>query len=146
MFRMIFHLIAILLGGLLVGAIAPPAGAGRVRVRAVQVDPAVVLSITPQDVNIVVDRFAPRPVNADVAATDDRFDLIVATNIFVYYDAFDQALALVNVSQMLRPGGYLLTNYQLAPIGALESLPALTTTVEFDRQHNGDSLFWYRRR
>ena len=24
--------------------------------------------------------------------------------------------------------------------------PSLVTTVEFDRQHNGDTLFWYRRR
>jgi hypothetical protein len=76
---------------------------------------------------------------------DDRFDLIVATNILVYYDAFEQALALVNVSRMLRPGGFFLTNYAVFPAAPMESTAGLVTTVDFDRRHNGDTLFWYRR-
>lgn len=123
-----------------VEALPPPPGAGGVRVRAVGVDPAVVLSIVPQDLNIILERFVPPRKN------EARFDLIVATNIFVYYDAFDQALALANVSKMLRPGGFLLTNYAVFPTAPMETSASLMTTVDFDRQHNGDTLFWYQRR
>ena len=118
-------------------AATPPAMSG-VRVRGVSIDPAVVLSITPRDLNIIVQRQA--------LAADERFDLVVATNILVYYDAFDQALALSNIASMLRPGGYFLTNYAVAPSASMEALPGLTTPVFFDRQGNGDTIYCYRRR
>ncbi len=121
-----------------VPAIAAPPGAGDVRVRAVRVRPAVVMSIIPRDLNIVLERLQP-PLN------DARFDLIIATNILVYYDAFDQALALANVSAMLRPGGFFLTNYATFPAAPMESSASLVTTVDFDREHSGDTLFWYQR-
>jgi predicted TPR repeat methyltransferase len=46
-------------------------------------------------------------------APDDRFDLIIGTNIFVYYGTFEQSLARANVSAMLKPGGHLLSNDKL---------------------------------
>jgi hypothetical protein len=46
---------------------------------------------------------------------------------------------------MLRPGGFFLTNYAVSPAPPLESSASLTTTVSFDRQNNGDTLFWYQR-
>jgi hypothetical protein len=120
-------------------AIPVPAGAGSVRVRAVRVRPDVVLSITPEDVNIVLERLEPR-------AADERFDLIVATNILVYYDAFEQSLALSNVSTMLRPGGFFVTNYAVFPSAPMERSASLVTKVEHTWQHSGDTLFWYARR
>jgi chemotaxis methyl-accepting protein methylase len=96
------------------------------------------MSIIPRDMNIVLERMEP-------LAADERFDLIVATNILVYYDAFDQSLALANVSRMLRPGGFFLTNYAVVPAEPMESSAGLTTTVAFDRQRNGDTLFSYQR-
>jgi chemotaxis methyl-accepting protein methylase len=36
----------------------------------------------------------------------ERFDLIIATNIFIYYDVFEQSLAMLNVERMLRPGAF----------------------------------------
>lgn len=122
-----------------VEAIRSPLGAEGVPVRAVRVRPAVVLSITPRDLNIVLERLEP-------IADGERFDLIVATNVLVYYNAFDQALALANVSKMLRPGGFFLTNYAVSPTAPMESTASLITSVDFDRQHNGDTLFWYQRR
>jgi hypothetical protein len=119
-------------------AMAAPSSAEGLRIRAVRVRPAVVLSIVPRDLNIVLERLQP-------LKDDDRFDVIVATNILVYYDAFDQALALANVSAMLRPGGLFLTNYAVFPAAPMESSASLVTTVDFDRQHNGDTLFGYRR-
>src|SRR4051812_48841390 len=116
-------------------SIVPPRGAESVKVRAVRVRPAIVGAIQPRDVNIVLER------------TDDGpFDLVVATNILVYYDAFDQSLALTNIARMLRPGGFFLTNYAVSPLPPLESQPSLRTPVFWDRQGNGDTLFWYGRR
>ena len=58
-----------------------------------------------------------RDVNIVLERTDDGpFDLIVATNILVYYDAFEQSLAVANIAQVLRPGGFLLTNYAVSPL------------------------------
>jgi hypothetical protein len=39
--------------------------------------------------------------------------LIIGTNIFLYYGAFEQSLARANVASMLKPGGYLLSNDKL---------------------------------
>ena len=76
----------------------------------------------------------------------DRFDLIVATNVLVYYDAFEQALALANISAMLAPGGILLTNYALAPRPPMAPEAVLVTKSYWDRQHNGDTVLAYRRK
>jgi SAM-dependent methyltransferase len=122
-----------------VAPIPPPSVAGGVRVRALRVRPAVTLSIAPQDLDIIVERLEP-------LADTERFDLIVATNILVYYDGFDQALALANVSKMLRPGGYFLTNYALVAAPPFEPSASTVSSVFFDRQQNGDTLFCYRRR
>jgi SAM-dependent methyltransferase len=119
-----------------VPAIPSPPGAS-VRVRAVRVRPAMALSITPRDLNIVLERLAP-------LNEDDRFDLIIATNVLIYYNAFEQALALANVSAMLRPGGVFLTNYKIAPLPPVESSGSVITS--FDRQGNGDTIFVYVRR
>ena len=53
--------------------VVPPPNAGNVRVRSVRVRPAVVLSIEPRDLNIVLQRLEP-------SAPDEGFDLIVATD------------------------------------------------------------------
>jgi SAM-dependent methyltransferase len=113
--------------------------AGDVRVRALRVLPAVTLGITPRDLDIIVERLEPLP-------DAERFDVIVATNILVYYGPFDQALALANIARMLRPGGYFVTNYAMSPLPPLESAASVTTSVFFDRQGNGDTVFCYQRR
>ena len=99
--------------------------------------PAIVAIVVPHDLNIVVERLGP---------ASEPFDLILATNILVYYDPFEQALALANVSAMLRPGGVFVTNYAVSPRSPLESPAGFVTTTFWDRQRNFDTLFWYRRR
>ena len=100
-----------------------------------RVRPTIVSAIQVRDLNIVLER------------TDDApFDLIVATNVLVYYDPFEQALALTNITKMLRPGGFLLTNYAVSPLAPMEAESSLVTPVFWDRQGNGDTLFWYQRR
>lgn len=75
------------------------------------------------------------------------FDVVVATNVLVYYDTLDQSLALANIAAMLKPDGLLLTNnalLELPEIG-MESI-GYTTVVYSDRRDDGDHILWYRRR
>ena len=81
--------------------LTPPPNAGRAEVRTILVRPDVALSVTPRDLNIVLQR--PEPVG-------EPFDLVIATNILLYYNVFEQSLAGINIAKMLRPGGFLLTN------------------------------------
>jgi hypothetical protein len=85
--------------------IAVPGGASGFQTRAIRVRPAVVSRITPIDMNIVLQRMTLAP--------SERFDLIVGTNIFIYYGKLEQALARSNVAAILKPGGFLLSNQQL---------------------------------
>jgi len=88
-----------------VAAIPVPQSAPGFETRAVKVRAPVVSRIQPVDMNIVYQRLPLAP--------DERFDLIIGTNIFLYYGGFEQSLAQVNVAAMLKPGGYLLSNDKL---------------------------------
>ena len=109
------------------------------RVRAVRVRPDVVRSITPIDLNIVLERLGG-------LAEGDRYDLIVATNVLVYYEKFEQALAMENVAAMLRPGGLFITNYKMTPRPPFEPAAVVTENVFWDLQGTGDTLHVYRKR
>ncbi len=88
-----------------VAPIPVPASATGFDTRAVKIRPSVVTRIKPVDMNIVFQRLPLPP--------EERFDLIIGTNIFLYYGGFEQSLARVNVATMLKPGGYLLSNDKL---------------------------------
>jgi hypothetical protein len=114
----------------------PPAIGKNLQVRTTQVRPPIALRVIPQDLNIVVQRFSGPP-----------FDLVVATNVLVYYDVLDQCLALANIEAMLRPGGFLLSNNALLelPTSRMRSVGYLTTQYS-DRPDDGDHIVWYQRR
>ena len=124
--------------GMPTSPIPVPSAAGNLAIRAVRVRPDVVLRITPTDLNIVLQRME--------LPESQRFDLIIGTNIFIYYDVFEQALCLRNVEQMLRPGGLLLTNNALLelPSSRMHSIDYLTV-VYSDRPDDGDHIVWYQR-
>ncbi len=88
-----------------VGPIPVPSGVDALRTRAVKIPAKIVRQITPLDMNIVYQRLALPPEQA--------FDLVIGTNIFIYYGAFEQSLARANVATMLKPGGYLISNDKL---------------------------------
>ena len=113
----------------------PPAIGQDLHVRAVSVSARAAQQVQPEDLDVVVQRLADR-----------RFDLIVATNVFVYYDVLDQALAFTNVEAMLKPGGFLLSNNALLelPESRMRSVGYLTVQYS-DRQDDGDHIVWYRR-
>jgi hypothetical protein len=114
-----------------------PPGLGQLRLRAVAVRPSVAGRISAQDVNITAQTMA--------LPDAERFDLIVGTNIFVYYDRLQQGLAMVSVAGMLRPGGLLLSNNALVevPSTGLRSV-GYSKTVYSDREEDGDLVIWYR--
>jgi hypothetical protein len=118
--------------------VAIPAGVSGLEVRAVRIRPTVVSRITATDLNIVLQR-------PDLAAAE-RFDLIIGTNIFVYYDIYEQSLAMLNMERMLRPGGFLLSNNALLelPFSRVRSIDYLTV-VYSDRPDDGDHIIWYQR-
>jgi hypothetical protein len=117
---------------------AAPAAAGAVAVRSVRVRPDVVASIEPQDLNIVLQRL-------DLPA-GGRFDLIVATNVLVYYDVFDQCLALANITRMLEPGGVFLSNTDVPTLPHLPITRIGYTELAYTDQANAaDRLLWLQR-
>jgi hypothetical protein len=122
--------------------IAVPPTAGDVEVRSIRIDAAVVRSIVPRDVNIVLQRLDPLP-------DEERFDLIVATDVLVYYDVFEQSLALANIAHMLRTGGILLSNTRLfelpaLPLAGIGSTDVLHMTLPILGDVR-DRIFWYQR-
>lgn len=88
-----------------VAPIPVPKASISTRTRAVKVRPDIVMRVSPFDVNVVYQRLKWTP--------DHTYDLVIGTNIFVYYGAFEQSLARANVSAMLRPGGFLISNDKL---------------------------------
>lgn len=117
---------------------AVPPNTGDLRLRAVAVRPGFGATLAPADVNIVLQRL-DLPV-------DERFDVIVGTNIFVYYDEFQKALAMANIEHMLRPGGVLLSNNALVELPSSRLHWIGDTTVAYSHgKDNGDTVVWYRK-
>jgi hypothetical protein len=118
--------------GTAVDPVTLPGGLERLLTRAVRVRSEIAARVTAEDLNLVLQRVGGEP-----------FDLIVATNVFIYYDVFEQCLALKNVEQMLRPGGFLLSNNALLelPSSRVRSAGYLATSYS----HEGDHIVWYRR-
>ena len=121
-----------------IAAAKVPATLQNIRLRAVRIRPDLVARLEPVDLDIVTEHL-------DLPASG-RFDLIVATNVFVYYDVFEQCLALAEVERMLRPGGFLLSNNALLelPESRIRSVD-YRTVVYSDRRADGEHIVWYAR-
>ena len=102
-------------------AIPVPEEASDIWNRAINVNPSVVRRVTPVDMNVVFQTMPLPP--------DKQFDLVIGTNIFVYYDALDQSLARANLGTMIKPGGYLLTNEALPDKAPSNLTNSLKTSV-----------------
>jgi len=128
--------------GTAAGNVSVPPNAGNVRVRGVRVRPAVVTSIVPRTLNVVLQRL-------DGLTAGDRFDLIVATDVLIYYDVFEQSLALANLVALLRPGGLLLSNNTLFQLPAIPIADVGATDIVYMPLPGlgslRDRVHWYRR-
>ncbi|OFW05942.1 MAG: hypothetical protein A3I61_06600 [Acidobacteria bacterium RIFCSPLOWO2_02_FULL_68_18] len=107
-----------------------------VRMRAVRLRPDVVQAVAAEDLNVVLQR-------PDLTS-EERFDLVIATNILIYYDVFEQSLALGNIAAILRPGGLLLTNTPLFELPAVPMRLAGETPVVY-MDGGRDWIMWYER-
>jgi chemotaxis methyl-accepting protein methylase len=77
----------------------------------------------------------------------EPFDLVIATNVFIYYDVLDQALALSNVEAMLKPGGFLLANFSAPELASIRIRRVDTTTTLYARtatENIRDFMVWYQ--
>ena len=70
----------------------------------------------------------------------ERFDMVIGTDTFLYYNELEQALARANLATMIKPGGFLFSNTALAGKGItkLEDstdtlLPITTVPLVTDR-------------
>jgi hypothetical protein len=111
----------------------PPDAEQGIALRAIAVKPQIASRITPVDFNVVTEKWTGRP-----------FDLVLATNVFVYYDRLDQALAFAGIEAMLRTGGFFITNNVVVepPSSRLRSVGLTTVHHSADKL---DHVFWYRR-
>jgi len=110
----------------------------QVELRAVRVTPASVQRLSVANLNIVTQRL-----------DGEAFDLVIATNVFIYYDILEQALAMTNVEAMLKPGSYLLANVAAPQVRALTIRPVDTQTTLYARAQNQtenilDFIVWYQ--
>jgi hypothetical protein len=83
-----------------------PKALSGVVLRAVAIPSRTAALVEARDLNVVgqtVD--SPFP-----ASPDSGFDLVVATNVLVYYDRFEQALAMASIARMMNVGGIFLAN------------------------------------
>ena len=106
----------------------------KVEVRTISVRPDVAARVDADDVNIVVQRL-----------DEPKFDLVIATNVFIYYDLLDQALTMTNVRAMLRPGGFLLSNNSMPELPGSRMRSIGYVTVQYSTlPDDGDHMVWYR--
>ena len=107
-------------------------------VRAVRARPSTVQRMTALNLNIVTERL-----------DGEAFDLVIATNVFIYYDVLEQALAMSNVAAMLKPEGFLLANFSAPDLASIRMRPVDTTTTVYARATNEtirDFIVWYQGR
>jgi hypothetical protein len=105
-------------------------------IRAVRARPSAVQRLTMTNLNIVTERL-----------DGEAFDIVIATNVFIYYDVLEQAVAMSNVGAMLKPGGVLLANFSAPELRSITLRPVDTTTTLYARTANEtvrDFIVWYR--
>jgi len=115
----------------------PPSLKGVVLSRAVSFPPRFAAHFTAVDLDIVAQTLDPPQGTA--------FDLVIATNILVYYDLFHQALAKAAIAHLLNPGGLLLVNHALPaqPASLLQYLGRRSVSYN---STSGDDVVVYRRK
>ena len=117
----------------------PGAAAETTRTRAVKIRPEIVRRVTPLDVNIIF--------QCPVFGPGEGFDLIIGTNIFIYFGEFEQSLSRVNMGLLLNPGGFILSNDKLAGVPGDNLSDSLQTTQIVARNPDRtDYMFTYSRR
>jgi hypothetical protein len=117
----------------------PPAAIAELaELRSVRARATEVRRMSVSNVNIVTQRLDGEP-----------FDLVIATNVLIYYDTFEQALAMSNIEAMLKPGAFLLANVSAPALKSITIRAVDTTTTLYARRLAAnenvlDFLVWYK--
>jgi hypothetical protein len=114
-------------------SVSAPAPAG-IDLRTIRISSPAVTSLMADDANVIVERSRMAP-----------FDLVIATNVLLYYGPFDQALALSNVEAMLKSGGLFLTNTALPDVPSSRLMRVGSEVTLYTTDGRGDEIIWYRR-
>jgi hypothetical protein len=116
-----------------------PQALGSVTLRAVAITPRFASRVTPLNLNVVAQC-------ADFEQ-EQAFDLVIATNILVYYDRLQQALAMASIARMMNRGGIFLANDALSAhhVQSLEFVDRHTVAFATSGPY-GDNVLAYRRR
>jgi hypothetical protein len=85
--------------------LAVPTGLRGVVSRAVAIRPRYAAQVRGIDLDVVAQTLDPQ--------AGSGFDLVVATNVLVYYDLFEQALAMASVAHLMNRDGLFLANHAL---------------------------------
>lgn len=117
-------------------ALPVPESTPELKMRALAIHPMHVRRVQPTDMNVV---FQNQPL-----ADEAKFDLVIGTNIFVYYGPFEQALAITNLSRMMRPGAILLSNNYLSTFPECALKETGRTSAPLSKNEN-EVLFSYQR-
>ncbi len=123
--------------GDVIGSAARPVPAPKgISIRSVAVQPKYASLIEPLDLDVVAQ-----------AAEGRKFDLVIATNILVYYDRFQQAMAMTAIAAMMNPGGVFLSNTVLPAQrpADLEYLGRRSVSYSVSGSY-GDDIVAYRRK
>jgi hypothetical protein len=114
----------------------PGSLADRTRTKAVKIRPEIVGRIHALDLDVVCQHLE--------LPDDQGFDLVIGTNVFLYYGLFDQLLTRSNIALMLKPNGFLFSNDMLP-----DTVPELLKNSLVTSQVVGQSpefMFSYQRR
>ncbi len=116
-----------------------PVSVSDVTMRAVTIRPRFAAQMHGFDMNVVTQTMDVRE--------GQGFDLVVATNVLVYYDLLQQALAMASIAHMMNHGGIFLANHALPAqhAQALEYLGRRTVAYTPSGAY-GDDVVAYRRR
>jgi hypothetical protein len=116
-----------------------PSALGGVTLRAVAIAPKYASRLAPLDLDIVAQ-------TADLTK-GEGFDLVVATNVLVYYERFQQGLAMANIARLMNPSGIFLCNTVLPAQHdpQLSYLGRRTVTYSEARGY-GDDMVVYQKR
>ncbi len=122
-----------------VAPLPAPLGLRGLKLRAVAIQPQYLTRLGGEDLNVVTQSLDPAP--------GQGFDLVIATNILVYYSRFEQALAMANIAHMMNAEGIFLAN-SILPAQRPESLAFLgrrNVSYAADGSY-GDDIVAYRKR
>ncbi len=100
----------------------------------IQLQPEILKSISAEKLNIITQQ----------CSSEKKFDLVIVTNVFPYFNDVELSLALTNIAAMTRPSGYWLHNESrnlLISLALLLEVPSLQSRTVLIAGSQNNALF-----